>query len=1029
MGLIFNGNGDVIKAVDGSLTVEGLDIGGSTNINAGIGTFSGNLNVGGVLTYEDVKNVDSVGIVTARDHINIVTDNKKLQIGAGQDLTAYHDGTDSWINSTTGDLKIRSQGDDLLCYATDDIYLMPQGNDNGVWIKGGGGVTLYHNNLQILETTSTGVKVQSTGNTELGVWAGEAGNAELHLYADENDDDIDHWKVSANGNDSKLNIQYYTGSWENAISVTPNGGVILYRNNESKLNTHQNGIEVFGPAAGSAAIYLKGKEGQNSIITLITDDNDDDPDAWQIKAQNSDNSFRIQNKGGGSYEDNIVANHSGNVELYFNNSKKLETTNTGVKIDNASTTEMIMLDVSGTNFAKIGHNSASGVAVLDVRSEGHTRFLTNGNNERLRITSTGLMGLGTGSPSDALEISHASDPAIRLHYGGNSGYSVISMDNANNLTLDVDVPSAGSNSFFNVKIDGSEKFRIASNGNVHIGSGNPTIAKLQVSGAGFFGSANTTKTNDGVIIERNSSDGIAHITAGRSGGNYSGFNYYVAGASGVTLRHQIDYQSNFKWFAADGTTERLRIDSSGNVMMGRTSASKKFSVRETSTSSGVYYNAQIGGANHLANYAVGIAFDPEGYAARTKMALVAEGTSQGYSRGKFHFLLDAANDSGEATLSESRMTITDAGNIGINKTAPAASLHIGGPSEIRLDNASDAGNWARIRCFEESGNNHAILAFNVGSGEALRIANDGKVGINETSPDRALHVTTTTDTEQIYVENTASSGRAQVRFVNPHGDWVTGLIGGTTEGDFITYTSAAKNFRVYTNTLERLRITSAGNVGINDNNPDNQLVVKSVSGHTTAKVTSGDETTSMVMQAIQGSEGRLGMNTNHPLAIYAGGLEKLRITSGGEIQQYGFTGSADGSADDLALGNTTDGVNRGMTIWSHTSQNGNIAFADNDSNWRGAIQYLHADDVMRLIVAGGEKILIKSNGDVGIGENSPTRRLHVASDDDLTAFTGGNYGTFAIENSQWDNGDYTACLLYTSPSPRDRQKSRMPSSA
>ena len=29
MGLIFNGNGDVIKAVDGSLTVEGLDIGGS----------------------------------------------------------------------------------------------------------------------------------------------------------------------------------------------------------------------------------------------------------------------------------------------------------------------------------------------------------------------------------------------------------------------------------------------------------------------------------------------------------------------------------------------------------------------------------------------------------------------------------------------------------------------------------------------------------------------------------------------------------------------------------------------------------------------------------------------------------------------------------------------------------------------------------------------------------------------------------------------------------------------------------------
>ena len=44
MGLIFNGNGDVIKAVDGSLTVEGLDIDdSSTNINAGIETVIGDI--------------------------------------------------------------------------------------------------------------------------------------------------------------------------------------------------------------------------------------------------------------------------------------------------------------------------------------------------------------------------------------------------------------------------------------------------------------------------------------------------------------------------------------------------------------------------------------------------------------------------------------------------------------------------------------------------------------------------------------------------------------------------------------------------------------------------------------------------------------------------------------------------------------------------------------------------------------------------------------------------------------------------
>jgi len=109
--------------------------------------------------------------------------------------------------------------------------------------------------------------------------------------------------------------------------------------------------------------------------------------------------------------------------------------------------------------------------------------------------------------------------------------------------------------------------------------------------------------------------------------------------------------------------DRLIIDSDGNVHINNSNNLKKFSVREGSTSSGVYYNAHIGGASHLANYAVGIGFDPEGYPARTKIGIVAEGTSTGYSRGKLHFLLDNANDSGEATLSEARMTITDSGQV------------------------------------------------------------------------------------------------------------------------------------------------------------------------------------------------------------------------------------------------------------------------------------------------------------------------------------------------------------------------------
>ena len=40
----------------------------------GVGTFSGNVSVGGTLTYEDVTNIDSVGMVTARKGIQVLAD-------------------------------------------------------------------------------------------------------------------------------------------------------------------------------------------------------------------------------------------------------------------------------------------------------------------------------------------------------------------------------------------------------------------------------------------------------------------------------------------------------------------------------------------------------------------------------------------------------------------------------------------------------------------------------------------------------------------------------------------------------------------------------------------------------------------------------------------------------------------------------------------------------------------------------------------------------------------------------------------
>ena len=84
--------------VNDILPANGLNIGigtaGATiNVTATNTTFSGNVSVGGTLTYDDVTNIDSVGVVTARSGIRVtdgsigigtdVTPTTKLQIGAG----------------------------------------------------------------------------------------------------------------------------------------------------------------------------------------------------------------------------------------------------------------------------------------------------------------------------------------------------------------------------------------------------------------------------------------------------------------------------------------------------------------------------------------------------------------------------------------------------------------------------------------------------------------------------------------------------------------------------------------------------------------------------------------------------------------------------------------------------------------------------------------------------------------------------------------------------------------------------------
>ena len=235
-------------------------------------TVTRNLTVGGVLTYEDVTNVDSIGIVTARAGVLVgsgitlskdgdifatgvtttsslvstgtvavsganitlqdsggATDDR-ISIGAGGDLHIYHDGTDSYVSNATGDLKLFSVGgsaDDVTIRAQDDIQLQPDNGDNGVNIIGNGAVELYYDNSKKLETTSS-------GGTLYGDWLADAnflladndkiklGNAaDLQIYHDGSNSYLD---------DTGTGIIYAKGTSSTVLGVEHTGNNNVYIN-------------------------------------------------------------------------------------------------------------------------------------------------------------------------------------------------------------------------------------------------------------------------------------------------------------------------------------------------------------------------------------------------------------------------------------------------------------------------------------------------------------------------------------------------------------------------------------------------------------------------------------------------------------------------------------------------------------------------------------------------------------------------------------------------------------------------------
>ena len=276
--------------------------------------------------------------------------------------------------------------------------------------------------------------------------------------------------------------------------------------------------------------------------------------------------------------------------------------------------------------------------------------------------------------------------------------------------------------------------------------------------------------------------------------------------------------------------------------------------------------------------------------------------------GKFVINRSNRNASGTTTGSVNSLTLSSSGNLGLGvQTSPASNIHIADLSangyELKISGNALQFNRSSSSYIDQLHDTGRIL-FRTGSSntETMRIESDGKIGINDTSPDANLSVGGST----AFVDIGAAGGnRAKIGYSS--NDCYFGT--SSSSGQFIFKNNVGSNDNPASSGTERLRITSDGKMGVGTASPNHRLTLHQ-SGTSTfdaLNITSGLTNAVGLQLGINSASNAFFWHTaNGGIQFATNNVERMRITNNG-ITFNGDTAAAN-ALDDYEEGTWTPGA-------------------------------------------------------------------------------------------------------------------------